>query len=65
MAMGTAITTLTSIDMTDPDQGIWPADLSGRNYAAHFWHSAEFRGDYWQRQGYWKTLLGSGAFNIR
>jgi hypothetical protein len=44
---------------------IWPVDTTGNNYAAHFWHSAEFRGDYWQQQGYWSELLGSDAFNLK
>ena len=45
---------------------IWPADSSGHSYADHFWHSAQFRGDYWQEQNYWNTLLRSGSkgFNI-
>jgi hypothetical protein len=44
---------------------IWPVDTTGNNYAAHFWHSAEFRGDYWQQQGYWNELLGADAFNLK
>jgi len=42
---------------------IWPVDSN--NYIAHFWHSAEFRGDYWQMQGYWNELLSSEAFNLK
>lgn len=63
----TPVATLSgSIDMTDPNNHIWPADTSGHNYSDHFWHSAEFRGDYWQMQGYWNTLLFSSqsGFNI-
>lgn len=67
-ALGTTpVATLSgSIDMTDPNNHIWPADTSGHNYSDHFWHSAEFRGDYWQMQGYWNTLLFSSqsGFNI-
>lgn len=36
---------------------IWPPDAN--NYQAHFWHSAEFRGDCWQQWIYWDTLLHS------
>jgi hypothetical protein len=31
----------------------------------HFYHSAEFRGDYWQQQGYWRELLGSDVFKLK
>jgi hypothetical protein len=43
---------------------IWPPDSN--NYQAHFWHSAEFRGDCWQEWTYWNTLLYSDTegFNI-
>jgi hypothetical protein len=43
---------------------VWPPDPS--NYSKHFWHSAEFRGDNVQQQGYWNTLLYSSlsGFNI-
>jgi hypothetical protein len=44
---------------------IWPGDPTGQNYVEHFWHSAQFRGDYWQQQGYWIELLGSDAFNLK
>jgi hypothetical protein len=45
---------------------LWPADSSGHSYADHFWHSAEFRGDNTQEQGYWHTLLFAPAtgFNV-
>ena len=45
---------------------VWPTDTSGHNYADHFWHSAEFRGDCWQEWNYWRTLLRSSTlgFNI-
>jgi Alpha/beta hydrolase of unknown function (DUF900) len=46
-------------------QAVWPNDPSGHNYADHFWHSAEFRGDNWQQQSYWRELLGPDAFNLR
>jgi hypothetical protein len=45
--------------------GVWPSDPSGKNYSQHFWHSAEFEGDYAQQQGYWSELLGSDAFNLK
>jgi hypothetical protein len=44
---------------------IWPPDLSQNPYGAHFWHSAEFRGDYPPMQGYWSELLGTEAFNLK
>jgi hypothetical protein len=47
------------------NNAIWPGDPTGQNYIEHFWHSAEFRGDYWQQQGYWSELLGSEAFNLK
>lgn len=43
---------------------VWPTDTSGHDYADHFWHSAEFRGDYWQQQGYWHTLLFSSTYGF-
>src|SRR5208282_523786 len=36
---------------------IWPPDPANKNYSQHFWHSAEFEGDYAQQQGYWSELL--------
>jgi hypothetical protein len=45
--------------------GVWPSDPSGKNYTQHFWHSAEFEGDYPQQQGYWIELLGPDAFNLK
>jgi hypothetical protein len=44
---------------------IWPVDTTGNNYSAHFWHSAEFRGDYWEETGYWAELLGPDAFDLK
>ena len=46
-------------------QDFWPSDSSGHNYTDHFWHSAEFRGDYWQQYNYWNELLGSDVFNLK
>ncbi len=45
---------------------IWPPDSQNPSqpYSEHFYHSAEFRGDYWQQQGYWTELLGPNAFNL-
>jgi len=45
--------------------GVWPGDPTGNNYTEHFWHSAEFRGDYPQQQNYWSELLGASAFNLK
>lgn len=36
-----------------------------KQYVRHFWHSAEFCGDYWQQQGYWQGLLGPQGFDLR
>jgi hypothetical protein len=47
------------------NNAIWPLDPTGQNYIEHFWHSAEFRGDYWQQQGYWSELLGPEAFDLK
>ena len=46
---------------------IWQPDLVHPNHPfdEHFYHSAEFRGDYWQQQIYWSELLGSDAFNLK
>jgi hypothetical protein len=46
---------------------IWPPDQMHPDhpYDEHFYHSAEFRGDYWEQQGYWSELLGAEAFNLR
>lgn len=54
-----------NIDLTRTPNRIWPVDTSGHNYTDHFWHSAQFRGDCWQQQGYWSTLLGADGFNLR
>ncbi|MGH7990790.1 MAG: alpha/beta hydrolase, partial [Limisphaerales bacterium] len=43
---------------------VWPPDSTGNDYTEHFWHSAEFRGDYWQEQGYWHTLLFSSTYGF-
>ncbi len=46
---------------------LWPPDTANPTlpYSEHFYHSAEFRGDYWQELGYWSELLGSDAFNLK
>jgi hypothetical protein len=46
---------------------IWPSDTvhPAHPFDEHFYHSAEFRGDYWQMQGYWRELLSSDAFNLK
>jgi hypothetical protein len=47
---------------------LWPPDPSAtdpsKQYVRHFWHSAEFRGDYWQQAGYWQGLLGRQGFDL-
>jgi hypothetical protein len=44
---------------------IWPApDPLGKNYASHFYHSAQFRGDSTWEWGYWSTLLFSPQFGF-
>jgi hypothetical protein len=46
---------------------VWPSpDPLGNNYASHFYHSAEFRGDAAWEWNYWNTLLFSVTlgFNI-
>ena len=60
----TPIGTFTAgIDLTQ----IWPPDLQNplNPFSEHFYHSAEFRGDYWQQQGYWTELLNSDGFNLK
>ncbi len=42
---------------------IWPPDPN--NYSAHLWHSGQFRGPYWQQQGYWSELLGQEALRLK
>jgi len=46
---------------------VWPPDLAHPTHPfdEHFYHSAQFRGDYWQQQGYWAELLGADAFNLK
>ncbi len=48
-------------------QDFWPPDVvhPSTPYNEHFYHSAEFRGDYWQEVGYWGELLGSDGFNLK
>ncbi|HEX3626439.1 MAG TPA: alpha/beta hydrolase, partial [Verrucomicrobiae bacterium] len=54
-----------NIDLT----GIWPPDTNpnflNNPYAEHFYHSAEFRGDYPEQQSYWRELLSSEAFGVK
>jgi hypothetical protein len=55
-----------SIDLSrSQNPRIWPPDSSQTPYGAHFWHSAQFRGDYAPMQGYWSELLGTEAFNLK
>jgi hypothetical protein len=46
---------------------IWPPDAvhPATPYDEHFFHSGQFRGIYWQQQGYWSELLGPEAFRIQ
>jgi hypothetical protein len=44
---------------------VWPSpDPLGNNYASHFYHSGEFRGDTIWELGYWNTLLYSSQFGF-
>jgi hypothetical protein len=47
-------------------QTLWPPDTVHLNHPfdEHFYHSAQFRGDYWQEQGYWHTLLYSPTYGF-
>ena len=57
-----------SIDLTrTAPTRIWPPDQTHPDHPndEHFYHSAEFRGDYWQQQNYWTELLGIDAFNLK
>lgn len=63
----TPITTFASVNLTSTVNPIWPSpDPLDNNYASHFWHSAEFRGDPAWEWGYWQTLLYSSedGFNM-
>jgi hypothetical protein len=43
-----------SVDLTT----LWPSpDPLEKNYASHFWHSGQFRGELEWQWGYWDTLL--------
>ena len=59
------VTNLVNLDL----QTIWPSDSirPSNPFSEHFYHSAEFRGDYWQELNYWNTLLHSDTlgFNIQ
>ena len=48
---------------------IWLPDVNpafqNNPYGEHFYHSAQFRGSYWEQEGYWGALLGSDAFNLK
>jgi hypothetical protein len=55
------VTNLVSLGLTT----IWPSpDPLGNNYASHFYHSAEFRGDSPWQWRYWNTLLFSSQFGF-
>jgi hypothetical protein len=67
LALGTTpdVHTMVDIDLTRITNPIWPPDSTGKNYEQHFWHSAEFRGDNAQMQGYWSELLSSEVFDLK
>jgi hypothetical protein len=48
-----------SADNQNAATRVWPPDPNplGLPYSDHFWHSAQFRGDNVQEQGYWRALL--------
>jgi hypothetical protein len=50
----------------DTTPRIWPPDTVHPDspYNEHLYHSGQFRGPYWQQQGYWSELLGPEAFNL-
>ena len=50
----------------DTTPRIWPPDTVRPDspYNEHLYHSGQFRGPYWQQQGYWSELLGPEAFNL-
>jgi hypothetical protein len=55
---------IATLDQSLNLQAVWPTDTSGHNYADHFYHSAQFRGDCWQEWNYWNTLLFSSQFGF-
>jgi hypothetical protein len=60
------VSTIATVDLTFEDNAMWPyPDPFGNNYQEHFWHSAQFRGDYWMLQGYWYYLLSPKAFDLK
>jgi pimeloyl-ACP methyl ester carboxylesterase len=72
LAMGATpdVHTMPDVDLTrTTNPRIWPPDTNpnflNKPYGEHFWHSAEFRGDNAQMQGYWSELLSSEAFNLK
>jgi hypothetical protein len=55
------VTNLASLNLPT----IWPSpDPLDNNYASHFFHSAEFRGDSVWEWKYWNTLLFSSSFGF-
>ncbi len=53
--------------LSDDLTQVWPSDSTHPNHPfdEHFYHSAEFRGDYWQQEGYWSELLGPNGFKLK
>jgi hypothetical protein len=61
---------LINLGSAPPDRSassnIWPTDtLSGNQYSAHPWHSAQFRFDNMGQNMYWQALLGPTGFNLQ
>jgi len=55
------VTTMASLNLAT----IWPSpDPLDSNYASHFFHSAEFRGDSVWEWNYWRTVLSSPQFGF-
>jgi len=47
-------------------QTLWPPDpLGHHDYSSHFYHSAEFRGDFPQQIAFWNVVLGAEGFNLQ
>jgi len=54
------ITNIVNVNLANASGSMWPSpDPLNNNYRAHFWHSAQFRGDCWMEWNYWNTLLFS------
>jgi hypothetical protein len=57
---------ITTFDRILDLQSIWPSDPYGlHDYGSHFWHSAEFRGDYPMQVNYWRRIMGTNGFQLK